>query len=214
MWKFLSYWCAFSFCNAFYINEEATRFEHSTRPEDAVYTTLEPHRNFEEPIDFHKGWGQWHTPTRRRPNNTMSFEDFCRKHFPQYTSTPNWDDYGTFAFTLPTNMSHGQILRAAMQWTVHSFEVEEYFREGKRRTWFSAEDTFEKEAWRGWTTTPFYADYINYRPNATWANIDFIQKIDKMGEPTLMDPKELDYMSDDIFKDMNEQEVARKLADA
>lgn len=211
MLKFLSCCSALSFCNAFYINEEATRFEHSTRPEDAHFTTLEPERNFVEKIDFYKGFGQWHTPTRRRPNTTLSFEEFCIKYFPQYTSTPDWADYGTYPFTLPTNMSNGDILRAALKHTVHSFELEEYFREHKRKTWFSEQETFEREAWRGWTTTAFYADGMEYRPNATWADIDFIAKMDRDGEPTLMDPKDLNYESDSLFKDPKEQQLARKL---
>ncbi|KAI5699912.1 uncharacterized protein LOC103511991 isoform X3 [Diaphorina citri] len=207
MLVFLTCWCALAICNAFFINEENERFQHTTiDPKDVEYTTVDHPRNFEEDIDFYKGFGQWHTPTWRRKNTTLSFEDFCVKYFPQYTSTPNWDDYGTFAFTLPPNMSNGEILRNYLKLTVHSFEVEEYFREHARRTWFSPEDTWEKEEWRGWTTTVFPPDLMVYNPNATWADVEKLRNFDE--DHTLPDlGLDLDYGPDELLKEMHRQKI-------
>uniref|UniRef100_A0A8D8YPW5 Uncharacterized protein n=1 Tax=Cacopsylla melanoneura TaxID=428564 RepID=A0A8D8YPW5_9HEMI len=202
MFSLLLWSCALSVCYAFYIHEqEATRFEDITDAKDAIYTTLEPLRHWEADIDFHKGIGEWHTPTRRRKNVTLSFEQFCVKYFPQYTSTPNWADYDTYPFTLPPNKTKGEILRAFMKFTVHTFEVEEYFREHKRKTWFSMEDTYEKEAWRGWTTTAFYPDLLVYNPNVTWAPPERMLDHPDMGEVSFQQT-DLSYESDPIIKDI------------
>lgn len=189
--------------NAFFINEMNERFDHTTHAKDAIYTTLEPTFHIYDDEDFYRGFGMRHTPTRHKKTITPSFEEFNIKYFPQYTSTPNWDDYGDFEFTLPPNRSKGEILRAFMKFTVHSFEVEEYFREFDRRTWFSMEDTYEKNAWRGYTSTPFYADLMVYNPNVTWQDPAKIHENERPFEATL----DLDYKSDEFFKHMHHQDA-------